>query len=825
MNEHVGGVPRRMPLALACGLFLVSGASGLIYEVVWMRQLSLVLSVTVYAVTTVLCAFMAGLALGASVGGPLADRVRSPLRAYGLVELALAASGLVIPWILFHLGPLWSALHHLLGGRGFAFGGMRFLVAFGVLLVPCTLMGMTLPILSRAAIDRREGATSGAGLLYAINTLGAVLGCFVAGFVLLRVLGLEETSAIAALGNLLVGAVAIAYGRGAVARAEVEAVPEPERAPPRLAVACVALAVSGFAALGYEVLWTRALVQFVHNSTYAYSAMLVVFLLGLAVGSAVASPVAERSRRPLLVLGLVEVGVAVSVVAGLLIYARFGEIVPEFVAATGGLGSWLRVVGLIFAEAGATMLATTFLLGMTFPLALRVVVTHVTSLGSRIGTIYAANTLGSILGAWLVGFVLLPWLGVRGAFLLLVVVNLALGGWLLALATRGATRLVLGGAVAAAAVLALTVVPPGLVEASFERQFGHLLFYHEDVTDTVMVTEHDGERMIRYGDGRGTAGTMTVREDRMYAHVAMLLHPDPRRVLSICFGVGNSLAGLVTYPMLERVDSVELSPSVVAAAPYFERTNHDVLAEPRVNLVIADGRNFLLTTDEVYDVIRLDPPELHTAGVVNLYTREFYQLARAHLAPGGIFSIWVNVVMTPVEDLRHLVRTVRSVFPYVSVWHGPLRYSWVINGSMEPHPPDLGRLQAYYRVPSVRADLEAIGVPDPYAFLQHFVFETHGADRFAGPGPLVTDDHTILDFTVPMSLDSAYGIANANTQSWLVDFMKPDAKGNVALQLFFSKIKEMAAFKEPVAPFVVNLEGAGIDRSTLEAELEHAPAG
>jgi hypothetical protein len=305
----------------------------------------------------------------------------------------------------------------------------------------------------------------------------------------------------------------------------------------------------------------------------------------------------------------------------------------------------------------------------------------------------------------------------------------------------------------------------------------------------------------------------------------MLLHPEPRRVLSICFGVGNSLGALTTHPRLEHVDSVELSPSVVAAAPYFARTNRDVLAEPRVNLVIADGRNFLLTTGGTWDVIRLDPPELHTAGVVNLYTREFYEMARAHLAPGGIFSIWVNVVMTPEEDLRHLVRTVRSVFPHVSVWHGPLRYSWVINGSMTPHAPDLARLAAYYAEPSVRADLESIGVPDPYAFLEHFVFETAGADRFAGPGPLVTDDRTMLDFTVPMSLDSAYGIANANTQSWLVDFMRPESRGNVALELFFAKIKRMLAYKEPVAPFVVNLEGAGIDRAGFEARLGAAPAG
>jgi spermidine synthase len=456
---------------------------------------------------------------------------------------------------------------------------------------------------------------------------------------------------------------------------------------------------------------------------------------------------------------------------------------------------------------------------MTFPFAVRLVVRDLESLGTRLGVVYTANTLGSIAGAWLVGFVVLPALGVRGAFMLLVLVNLVLGGTLLVLAARGAWRGAIAAAVATIAVAGLWVVPPGLVEASFTRQFGHLLYYREDVTDTVMVTEHDGKRMIRFGDGRGTAGTMTVRDDRMYAHIPMLLHARPERVLSICFGVGNSLAALVTYPSLERVRSVELSPSVVAAAPFFRETNLDVLQNPLVELIVSDGRNYLLTTHETFDVIRLDPPELHTAHVVNLYTREFYELARDHLRPGGIFSVWVNVVMTPEEDLRSLIRTLGTVFPHVSVWHGPLRYSWVINGSMEPLDPDLERLRAMYAIPSVQRDLASIGVPDPYAFLSHFVFGDEGARRFGDDAPLVVDDHTRLDFTVPMSIDAAYGISNANTLSWLVEFMRPERGKSLAVELFFTKIARMQSFKEPVIPVLRHPEASGLGPDELAARI------
>jgi spermidine synthase len=696
--------------------------------------------------------------------------------------------------------------------------GARFALAFAILLVPCTLMGATLPLLSRAVLHDSKHAARGAGLLYAVNTFGAMLGCFTAGFVLLRTIGLSRTSMVAAGLNLAVGVVAIVLGRRSTLPVAAPT-PAPAGDPPRVAAACTVLAVSGFTALGYEVLWTRAHEQFVHNSTYAYSAMLVTFLFGIALGSAIAAPLAERSRRPLVALGVVEIGVALSVIAALPVYGRFGELIPAVVARVGGIGSWARVVVLIFGEAAATLLVTTFLFGMTFPLAVRLVVRDLESLGTRLGVVYTANTIGSIGGAWLVGFVALPALGVRGAFMLLVLVNLALGGTLLALAARGPWRAGVAAGTVAIAALALWIVPPGLVEASFTRQFGTLLYYREDVTDTVMVTDHDGQRMIRFGDGRGTAGTMSVREDRMYAHVPMLLHGRPERVLSICFGVGNSLAALVTYPSVERVESVELSPSVVAAAPYFAETNLNVLQNPLVNLIVSDGRNYLLTTHETFDVIRLDPPELHTAHVVNLYTREFYELARAHLRPGGIFSIWVNIVMTPEADLRSLVRTVADVFPHVSVWHGPFRYSWVINGSMESLDPDLGKLLAAYEIPSVQHDLASIGVPDAYAFLSHFVFGDEGARRFADDAPLVVDDHTRLDFTVPMSIEASYGIANANTLSWLVEFMRPERGKNLAIEIFFTKIARMWSFKEPVVPLLRHPEASGLDPDALAARI------
>jgi spermidine synthase len=816
-------VSSRARTLLVLALFLASGAAGLVYEVVWMRLLALTLSVTVYAVTTVLCAFMAGLALGAAVGGRIAPRVRRPLVAYGVAELGIGAVGLATPSILFNLAPAYVWIHDTLGGSQLAFTAARFVLAFAVLLVPCTLMGATLPLLGRATIARPEAIGRGAGALYAVNTLGAVVGVVAAGFVLLPWLGLWATSAVAAALNVAVGVTALALAWQETE--QVDAGPARTRAPLpwSLRLVCLAFALSGFTALGYEVLWTRALEQFTHNSTYAYSAMLATFLLGLALGSALAGRAADRLRRPLLAFAVLQALIAISVLGGLVLYARFDRLVPATVAALGGIASWHRVIVLIFGEAAAVLFVTTLLFGATFPVVVRVVVERVAMVGERIAVAYVANTVGSIAGAVVVGFVLLPALGMRGAFVALMLTNLAVSV-AVALGTAGRARVAVLGTAGVTALAALLIVPHGLFEQSYVRRFGKLLFYREEVTDTVMVTEDvRGGRMIRFGDGRGTAGTMSVRDDRMYAHIPLVLHPAPRRVLNICFGVGNSLSAVLAHPV-ERVDAVELSPGVVDAAPFFRSTNHDPLADPRAHLTIADGRNFLLASHESYDVIRLDPPELHTAGVVNLYTREFYELARAHLRPGGIFSIWVNIVMTPEADLRLVVRTLASVFPHVSVWRGPLRYSWVINGSDSPLGPDLSTILRHYDDPRVRADLAAIGAPDPFAFLAHFVLAHEGTIRFAGTGPLVTDDHTRLDFSVPRSIDANYGFSNANSANWLVDLMGPEVGADGGLRLFFRKIRQLDAHQEPVLPHLTNVEAAGLSLAEVRARLAAAGA-
>jgi predicted membrane-bound spermidine synthase len=727
-----------------------------------------------------------------------------------------------MPRLLFGLAPVEIWLTAQFGPSGLGFDPARFLLASALLLPACTLMGTTLPLLSRAVVESATAVGRGAGGLYAANTLGAVAGCVAAGFALIPQLGLQATSGVAAGLNLLIGSTAVALGRRRSTPAQaVAGEAPPEVVEPRLHPWLVATAfgLSGLTALGYEVLWTRALEQFTHNSTYAYTAMLATFLFGIGAGSAACAGLADRTRRPLFCFGAVELAIGFAVVGALLIYMRLLHWIPAAAEAMGGLGSWGRVVALIFGVAGVTMLPMALLFGATFPFVVRAAVDAIERVGRRVALAYAVNTVGSILGALGVGFVLLPAVGMRGAFVALVALNLCLGAALACMAAPRRLFAPLAAVGAAGLVGGSLLLPPELFRAIYAERYGRILMYREQVTDTVMVTEDGNGRLIRYGDGRGTAGTGTFRENRAYGHLAMLPHPDPRRVLQICFGVGNSLSTVAQYPV-DRIDQVELSPGVIEAAPYFRATNRDVLEDPRVQLSIQDGRNFLLTSKSEYDVILLEPPELHTAGVVNLYTKEFYEIAREHLAPGGLISIWINVFLTPEREVAMLLRTMAEVFPHVTVWHEPWVASWIVNGSIDPRPPDLALLRRWFSNPRVRADLASIPIANPYQLLNLFVMADDEVRAWARDAEIVTDDHTRIDFSVPRSSQSFFGVSNHISNYYLVEQMH--------VEVDFQRLADhYCRLKQPVWRHLVDAGARDPEqtRERLVAELGRLPYG
>jgi spermidine synthase len=736
-------------------VYFLSGACGLVYEVVWMRRLSLTFGITVFATSTVLAVFMAGLALGSWLVGRRIDRSPNPMRVYARLEIGIGLYALAVPAIFSALEPAYVMAANLLEGHFLLFNLVRGLLAFTALLLPTTLMGGTVPAVGRYLVERTGGVGWNVGLLYALNTFGAVLGCVAAGFWLVPSLGMRQTNLIAAGTNIAIGVGLLAARVGEHSAATGARTPGEggETVSSRVVLlAGLVFALSGFSALAYEVVWTRVLVVHVHNTTYAFSVMLAVFLAGLAIGDTLLVPIYDRLRRPLVWLGTVEVLIGLSVVVAAAAYVPLHE---ERVV----VDSWQNALGLMIWRAGFVLLPGALLFGMTFPLTARVVCLEEGRVGRALGMTYAANTVGAIGGSLAGGFLLIPLLGLQKTLVLLSALNIGLGALCWVAATRGAVRVAL-----VAVALALLIVPSRRIPArmffeALETRTLKLIYYREGVTDTTGVWEFrtgSKQRIVTYGDMRGTAGTNTDVRNRIQAHLAHLLHPNPRRSLQICFGVGNTLAAAALHPEVEQLDCVELSPHVRQTASYFW-TNANVLADPKVRLIIDDGRNFLLRNREPYDVITLEPPDIYTAGVVNLYTEEFYRLAERSLADDGLLCQWLPVGEMSESDMRMLVQAFVHVFPQTSLWeegrNGPL----LLVGTKVPMRIDVPVLARRMNDPHVQADLARIGMAGPADLFQWFIVGPEGTRRWLGDSPAVTDDRTVVDFTTPKRLQSGFG--------------------------------------------------------------------
>lgn len=750
-----------MPEVALYALFLLSGVTGLIHEVAWTRAFAFIFGNTTYAVSAVLAAFMAGLALGSWFFGRRVDRrPGDELGLYAVLELGIALSAVAVIPVLDRLDEVYGVLFRAAPHSLWLLTVCRGLLAFLLLLVPSFLMGGTLPVLSRHLIRETRDLAGGVGALYGLNTAGAAAGCLITGFFLVEHLGVRGSIAAGAALNLLLAAAFLALRaahRRHGTRAPGPGAASPAESPPAGLLLLGIAAASGFAALGYEVLWTRLLVFKLKTTTYAFSVMLTTFLSGLGFGGLLLGAWERRGRErgPASAwrrLSGLQAGIGLSALLSIFV---IGGLEGVSVAQDGSWGArTLRQLGL----SAAVMLPSTLMMGMSLPLVARLAGAG-RGVGEAVGRVYAANTAGAVLGSLVAGFCLAPLLGTQHSLILLALVNLALAAAVLGAAPAGIRRLAKGWPQAlagawAAAGLGLLVLPSdllfGLYNAGEREVDSRTRILHAREGAGGITTVHElpsGDRVISTGSINVAGTTLTLRTTQMLqAHIPALLHPGPRQVLQIGFGSGETAHILTGYPGCS-LDVAEISRSVLDEADaFFGDINHGVLHRPSVTPFVTDGAGFLRLSRRSYDLILNDSIWPYYAGNSGLYTREHFAAGRDRLRPGGLMTSWLPLDMR-LESFLTILRTFHSVFPHFTIWAANTHYTKhaLLVGSTEPLRIDASDFLDRF-ADRAAAGLAPVHLGDPVLLLDCFLTdETALAGELAGV-PLHTVDRPVLEF-------------------------------------------------------------------------------
>jgi spermidine synthase len=726
-------------------LLFLSGAAALVYQTLWVKQLALIVGVDVYAVTTAISAFFAGLGIGGALFGRRADLAVRPLRLFAALEAGTGALAFGATVALANAAPAFVGLESVARPLAWA-------LLFLAIGLPALLMGGTLPALVRAVAPAEAGVGRSSGNLYAANTAGAICGALAATFLLVPSLGVRGSAAAAAGLNFMAAALAIAMDRRSKSR--VPAGNSLVAAPRRVSLALGLYALAGGVALGYEVVWTQAIVQFLSTRAFAFTVVLSTYLIGLFLGSALWSGFADRLKRPWLVFGGL---IAAAGFSALLLLAAIGPWLPQAqewlgrVVFTATGSELLRMCARFATASSVVVLLPTILLGAAFPVAVRLA-GGAERIGRDLGAVLALNTAGGIAGTLLTGFVLIPILGLVHTLGALAAAASMIGAIAIARDTNfrrpafaGAIALVLATGVVAA------LVPGDLLAGQLiKARGGRLVFYEETPGGTVAVIEQSApqgsfRRLYIQGVSNSGDAMPSLRYMRLQALLPLLIHRgEPRSALVIGLGTGITAGALLAYDSLDRRVVAELLPAVVRAASNF-KGNYSVTTDPRVTLRLADGRRELLRSSDAYDLITLEPPPPSAAGVVNLYSRDFYALARGRLNPDGLLAQWLPLPTQNDEDSRSLVRSFIDVFPHATLWTTEL-HEMLLVGSVDEVPLDAVRITERFGRPGVSKALQEVGVASPAALLATYVTDRAGLERYAQDAPATTDDRPLIEY-------------------------------------------------------------------------------
>ncbi|MEO8376247.1 MAG: fused MFS/spermidine synthase [Candidatus Sumerlaeota bacterium] len=792
------------PFWLVACIFFLSGASSLIYEIVWTRQLTTFFGSSLYGVTSVVTSFMGGLALGSFIAGKRADLVARPLFIYGVIELVIGICALAFPYLLKGTQPIIGGFYAT-GGSGsfYVYSLIRFVLVFLLLIVPTTLMGATLPLIAKAVATQLSHVGRSIGKLYAINTAGAVAGVFVAGFFLLEQLGIRGTTFVAVALNVVIGIMACSLGARAMApQGEVNSAhPEnrdqsaTEPLPPSTAkLILFTYMLAGFVSLAYQVCWTRAMIfgfDSLKSTTYSFSGMLVVFLVGLALGSAIMQRIVDSKEDLLRVYAWLMAGIGVF--GGFSFFVILAPLAPlQELDKDGALIYWSAVFNVMYKTAAAIGLPT-LLMGMMFPVVAKLAVRSLKVVGADVGRVYAANTVGAIIGSFAAGFILIPLLGITKLIAVLSAISLLAAAALFAMNRALQPRMrsiVTIGCVAAAVIIPFRV---GFSTAKLQRiqRNETIVHYEEGAMATISVVENNSKDRMIYVDDVGVAGTdkIMLTDQKSLAHVPMmLLGGKAESTLSVGFGSGGASYSYTLYPSIKNIHTIEIAPEVLRAAPSLTDSNrgiivpesiyNDALAagatnikgfvhplseykyeavkgfrtfDPRFHVLLDDARSYLRFTKMQYDVIATDCTDLRYKSNANLYDLEYFTLCKKAINDRGLVVVWMPLGGLSDKAFRVALRTFQEVFPNMSVWYftnQPTHYCLLI-GSKGDFKIDYEALKHAVEMPGISKDLDEIGLRDPDKLISSFVCDQRTLDEYLKGYPLNTEDNPIIEFESP----------------------------------------------------------------------------
>ena len=734
-------------------LFFLSGFTSLLYELVWIRELSVVFGKTILATSIVVAVYMAGLGLGSIYWGKKIDKSTNNLKIFGILQFSIGASCLIILFLFSILPKLYKFLYHFFHLSSESPLFLIFLASSFFMLVPAFMMGGTLPVISKIFIKSNREIGSGIGKLYAINTLGGILGACLTGYFLLGSLGQTKTQLLAIIINIASGFVAFSLSskqeHSCHDENNIKETCYPEYI---LNFSLLVAGLSGFCGLAFEILSTRALSVFLVNSSYSFSSILIVFLSGISIGSFIFTKFLTDKKHLLLILAISQVVIGLY----LIIITSFLNELPVLLFP---LNTYLLKIPLLKIFFPGLFLSFMLLfiptvsMGISFPAVCRIYTSSINKIGENVGRVYLINTAGSIIGPLVAGFILIPILGVSKGIITIAFINLCLGLVLLIFEidlknkpgyiTIGFVLFLISLFFAHRGINKSTIHPPSIHKLSTPSE---AILYYKETTDGTVLVREDKSSGIKtlYVNNNAVCGIAydAVIVVKMLGHLPFIINPMAKEIFIIGFGTGITTAEAAKH-RVKNIDCVEICPGLKDAAKYFSDFNNNIMNNPKVHFIKGDGRNHLLLTHKKYDIISCDPTH-PTLGCGNLYTKEFFQLCKDHLNNGGVVSQYLPLHGISTNDFKALIKTFNSVFPHTSVW---LAHSHcILLGSTNNYKIDFRFLKGFIDI--LRDDM----LNDPYRFTASLFLDENAVSKFTEGAIVHTDDRSFLDFFTPLSI-------------------------------------------------------------------------